>query len=289
VNALPLFSRTAAVDRRAGRAWAFVCAIVVVAVAGPSLAAPSMAVFPTGGSASAEQRSALDTALRKAVAGDGGYVLLSAAETAENVEFMAEGGALCTPSDVGCLQKFGLVATVDLLLVADARGRKTLDVTLRLVDVGSGELVRAVDGALQPRDGAAVAALVHRALQGDSNGDGEGGRARTDDGPRVDSEDRTPANPRAPAVDETELSGRRLAGAWAAGVGGGIGALALLGALGGEAVFWTGTGSKQTRQDVVAPFAQAMWLVTLAGAAAAGVGAALFLIEEAPASPTVDG
>jgi hypothetical protein len=67
------------------------------------------------------------------------------------------------------------------------------------------------------------------------------------------------------------------AGASVAAVGGGIGVLGLLGALGCEAVFWTGTGSKEVRKDIVAPLGAVLWIGTIVGAVAAGAGGALYL------------
>jgi hypothetical protein len=273
-------------------------AVALIATLGalPSAASTSLALFPTGGSAPADQRTALDGSLRKAVSVEGDFSLLSAAETAENVEFMAEGGALCTPADVACLQKFGLVATVDLLLVTEARGRRTLDVTLRLIDVASGDVVRTIDGAVAARDAVAVAALVRRALHGQDDeprATSEPAGARTDARPRMDEAGPAPATAPAsgpapgPAVDETEVTGRRLIGAWTAGVSGGVAVLALLGALGGEAVFWTGTGPATVRDTIVMPLAQTLWIVCAAGTAAAGVGGVLFVLDEPAASGTV--
>ncbi len=279
----------ASVRHRARGTVGWLAAVLMLAGATPSSAATSLAVFPSGGSAGAEARLTLDAAVRKAVGNDDAFDLLSAAETAENVEFMAESGAPCTPADVGCLQKFGLVATVDLVLVAEARGRKTLDVSFRLIDVGSGEVVRTIDGAVQPRDLAAVAKLVGRALHGDDLGDDSGDDSGTESGDDSGTgSGGVSRRERAGRPSTTEGSsstadgdhdaaaeggpGRRTVGLWAAAVGGGVGGLALLGALGGEAVFWTGTGSKDARADLVRPFAQTMWVVMLAGAAAAGVG-----------------
>jgi len=268
--------------RGAGSALVLLCALwstTAAAAAAAPAASVSTALFPTGGSASAEQRTALDAALRKALEADDDVTLLSASETAGNVKFMAEGGALCTPSDLGCLQKFGLIATVDRLVVAEARGRRTLDVTLSVVDVASGEIVHSADAALTPRDAAAVAALVRRALHGD-DGDKPHVSATTTE----PSTTPPPAELDGPVVDETELHGLQLAGAWTAGIGGGVGALGLLGALGGEAVFWTGSGTKEVRGGIVRPFSQAMWFVAIAGAAAAGAGAGLYFAGP-PAAP----
>ena len=271
-------------SRTAASLPSFVLVLVLV-LALPSssaAAATSLALFPAAGTASAEQRAALDAALRKALEAEDDVALLSAAETADNVKFMAEGGALCTPSDLACLQKFGLVATVDRLLVAEARGRRTLDVTLTVVDVASGEVVRTADGAVSPRDAPAIASLVRRALHGDDD-EKPAGPSKLDDPPA--------APPRlldGPVVDETELRGLQAAAAWTAGIGGGVGALGLLGALGGEAVFWTGSGTKEVRGGIVKPFAQAMWFVTMVGAAAAGVGGAIYLSEVPPDPARLD-
>jgi hypothetical protein len=248
-------------------------------------AATSTALFPAGGSAPADQRRALDAALRKALESESGIELMSASETAENIKFMADGGALCTPTDINCLQKFGVIATVDRLLVAEARGRRALEVTLLVVDVASGSVVGRSEAALTPRDADAIVALVRRALA-----------ARGAEGPSSSrsatgaTEPEPPAQGTSvPAVDETELRGLQLAGAWTAGIGGAVGALGLLGALGGEAVFWTGSGSKDVRSGLVRPLAQTMWLFTIAGAVSAGVGAGLYFAEPTPTpDPALD-
>jgi hypothetical protein len=243
----------------------------------PSLAATSLALFPTGGGAAADQRTALDAALRKALEADDTVTLQSASETRDNVKFMAEGGALCTPSDLDCLQKFGLVATVDQLLVAEARGRRVLEVSLSLVDVADGKIVRTVAGTLTARDSDAVNALVQRALHGEPDDDDDkdpapAGAAQASPTPPAGAANGGPA-----AVDAGALRGLQRAGVWTAGIGGGVAGLGLLGALGGEAVFWTGTGAADVRGGLVKPLAQTMWFVAIAGVVAAGAGGGLYL------------
>jgi len=53
--------------------------------------------------------------------------------------------------------------------------------------------------------------------------------------------------------------------------------IGLLGALGCEALYWTGTGSKEVREEIVAPLGAALWIGTIVGVVAAGAGGALYL------------
>jgi hypothetical protein len=244
--------------------------LVVFAVlllgAGRTHAATPLAVFPTSGPAGAEPRAALDAALRKAVGNDSRFALLSAQQTLDNIAFLSDGGPPCAADDVECLQKFGLVAGVDVVLVAHARGRKMLEVTLRLVDASHGRVLTTVEGTLLPRDVGAVRALVDRALDHAQGGVDPSSPSTT-----------TPTEGE-PAIGDVggdgtaEKANPHVAGFWLLGVGGGLGALGLFGALGGEALFWTGTGSAAWRRDVVLPATQVLWGVALVGAVAAGAG-----------------
>jgi hypothetical protein len=255
----------------------FVVAVAVaISLAAPAHAATTIAVLPSAGPAGAEARRGLDAALRKAVVADGEFDVLSVAETADHVATMAEFGAVCAASDTACLQKLGILASVDLLLVPEARGKRALEVKVTLLDVGDGKVVRGATGNLVPSDAADVEALVQRALHGSGAGEEhDGARTSTSTPPR--------ALEVADGVDETELKGMQLAGAVTAGVGGGLGVVALLGALTGEALLAAGTGPKELRRTVL-PLAQVLWVVTVTGAAAAGVGAGLF-VAGAPADP----
>jgi hypothetical protein len=255
----------------------------VLLVVPSARAATSLALLPSTGAAAAEQRRALDTALRKALQGEDDLDLQSAAETAEQIAMMAELGSSCSADDRDCLQKLGIIASVDRLLVVEARGKRTLQVKLTLLDVGDGAVLHTAEGMLVPADDGDVAALVGR-LFGRGAGDDDDGQAAppTTPVPRYAS----PPAALDQAVDESALRGGALAGAITAGVGGGIGGLALLGALIGEGLLATDTGDRETRAGAILPTTQALWVVTLVGAATAGVGAGLLLLG--PGAPAPD-
>ena len=259
------------------------CCFVVGALASvPAVAAPAIALLPTSVSAPKEQRTRLDAALRRAVVTDGGFVVQSAKDTGEQIAFMAEQGTICTSTDIPCLQKLGILCDVQMLLVAEATGDRELDVTLTLLNAEDALVVRTVKGSVNLATDAAKK-LADKALHGGDDVDVDVAPPPRD--PSTLAQDPTTKPPDGQPVDETQLNDLQFGGVATAAVGGGLGALSLLGALGCEAIFWTGTGTADTRRNVIAPTGAVLWVATIVGAATAGVGGAVYL---AGAPPTED-
>lgn len=249
--------------------------VVVACAAGGAAAAPSIALLPAAGSAPKEQRTKLDAALRKALINDGGYVVQAGKDTGEQIAFMAEQGTICVSSDIPCLQKLGILCDVQLLLIPEASGERELEVTITLLNAEDANVVRTVKGTVNLATDAAKK-LTDRALHGSINGGDD-----PDEPPPVKRDPLAKDPITGPVdgqpVDETQLNDMQFAGVATAGVGGGLGALALLGALGCEAIFWTGTGTADTRKNVIAPMGAVLWIATVVGAATAGAGGAVYL------------
>lgn len=243
--------------------------LVVACAAGSAAAAPTIALLPAAGSAPKEQRTKLDAALRKALINDGGYVVQAAKDTGEQIAFMAEQGTICIDSDIPCLQKLGILCDVQLLLIPEAGGERELEVTLTLLNAEDANIVRTVKGNINLATDAAKK-LTDRALHG---GDDPSEPPPVQRDPLEKDPGPGPAEP----VDETKLNDTQFAGVATAAVGGGLGGLALLGALGCEAIFWTGTGTADTRRDVIAPMGAVLWIATVVGVATAGAGGAVYL------------
>lgn len=234
--------------------------------AGSAAAAPTIALLPTVGDTQKEQRLKLDAALRKALVNDGGYVVQAAKDTAEQIAFMAEQGTICVSSDIPCLQKLGILCDVQLILIPEARGDRELDVTITLLNAEDANVVRTVTGSVNLATDSAKK-LTDRALHGGDDPDPVVVRDPVVKDPVVDGQ----------PVDETKFNDMQFAGVATAAVGGGLGGLALLGALGCEAIFWTGTGTADTRKTVIAPMGAVLWIATVVGAATAGAGGAVYL------------
>jgi hypothetical protein len=254
----------------------------VVGAAGAK-AIPVLALLPTTGDAPRDQRTKLDAAIRKAAVADASYTLLSAKETAEQIAFMAEQATICTSTDVPCLQRLGILCGANYLLVPQAAGERELEASIMLLgvedDIG---VVRTVTGTVNLANATAKTLLLE-ALHGKEEPDVDPNLADRDPlAPDVVKPPETQGDP----LDETKLNDLQFAGAAVASVGGGLGALALLGALSCEAIFWTGSGPADTRKNVVAPLGSVLWIGTIVGAAAAGTGAGVFL---AGAPPVEDG
>ncbi len=253
---------------RAGRA---LVVLLTLASADVARALPLLALLPTTGEGSREQRTKLDAAVRKAVVADGGYVVQSAPETREQIAFMAEQGIICTATDIPCLQRLGILCGAQFLLVPEARGEHELDVSMTLLGVEDGVgIVRTVSGRVNLGN-ATTKALTRQTLHGVDDVVPVEAPVPVAAPPPVPRQEKTAAS-----VDETKLTDVQFAGAAVASVGAGLGAIALLGALSCEALFWTGTGSANARSKVVAPLGSALWIGTVVGLAAAGTGAGLF-------------
>lgn len=238
----------------------------------------AIALLPTTGDAPRDQRTKLDAALRKAVVADGGYVVQAARDTAEQIGFMAEQGTICTSTDIPCLQKLGILADVQLLLVPEASGERELEVTITLLNAEDANILRTVNGEVNLAT-ASAQKLVERALHGgDDPEDVVVDRPPPKD-PLASDIDRPKTDE---PVDETKLNDVQFAGVAVASVGGGLGALALLGALSCEAIFWTGTGTAETRKDVIAPLGSVLWIATTIAAVTAGIGGAVYFAGAPP-------
>lgn len=256
---------------------AVLCLLAVPAAA----AAEKTAVLPTSGSADTDSRARLDVALRKALNKESSLVKLqSAKDTGGHLSSMAELGVICDNADVPCLQKLGIVAGVSRLLVVEASGKRTLDVSITFINVDEGKVIRQTTGSVVSGEAEDSAELIGRVLNGEPAIPGI-----------LDTEPAATSALDAPTaatvvvdgpVDETALNTTQFAGAVTAGIGGGVGVIGLLGALTSEAVFWTGTGPAATRRDVVAPLGSVMWIVSAVGVVAAAVGGIVF-VAGAPA------
>lgn len=263
---------------------AALCLLAVPAAA----AAEKTAILPTSGSADTDSRARLDVALRKALNKESSLVKLqSAKDTGGHLSSMAELGVICDNADVPCLQKLGIVAGVSRLLVVEASGKRTLDVSITFINVDEGKVIRQTTGSVVPGEAEDSAELIGRVLNGEP---AIPGILDTTTEPAATSALDAPAAATVVVdgpVDETALNTTQFAGAVTAGIGGGVGVIGLLGALTSEAVFWTGTGPAATRRDVVAPLGSVMWIVTAVGVVAAAVGGIVFVAgapAEKPAS-----
>lgn len=247
-----------------------------MSLGGSAARAETVALLPASGSADVDSRSRLDVQLRKAMAKVWpDLTLQSAQETGAAMSTLIDlNGEICENEDVACLSKLGILADVDTIVVVEARGRKTLDVDVTIIDVEAGTVKRQLEGDVVAGDAGSAEAFVRSAF----------GNAEV---PRIiETTPTTPTRPTTPTpelprgegpIDETKLTDLQFAGASVAAVGGGVGVLGLLGALACEAVFWTGTGSKEVRKDIVAPLGSVLWIATIVGAVGAGAGGALYL------------
>ncbi|MDP2339578.1 MAG: hypothetical protein Q8O67_01360 [Deltaproteobacteria bacterium] len=252
----------------------------VVGAAG-ARAIPALALMPATGDAPRDQRTKLDAALRKASIADASYTLISAKEIAAQIGDLAEQGTICTSTDVPCLQRLGILLGADYLLVPQAAGERELEASIMLLgvedDIG---VVRTVTGSVNLANATAKTLLLE-ALHGKEEPEVDPNVADRD--PLAPDPVKAPIDKTGDPLDETKLNDLQFAGAAVASVGGGLGVLALLGALTCEAVFWTGSGPAATRKDVVAPLGSVLWVGTIVGVAAAGAGAGVFLAGAPPA------
>jgi len=233
-------------------------------------------MLPASGAASPEARGRLDAAVRKALGGIADIKVQPAKVTGEQLSMFIDLNAeVCDNDDLICLSKLGILAEVDLLLIVEASGQRTLEVELTLVNVERSAVVRTVDGEVRVDDQPNITALVERVFQ----------KAEvptivdvtTPTKPVTSTDTEAPVIERGDGVDETKLNGTQFAGVTLASIGGGLAGLGLLGALSCEAIFWTGTGAAQTREDVIAPLGSALWIATIVGGVAAASGGALYL------------
>lgn len=267
--------RSASAPASVGRRARALLVLLVLAGASAARALPVLALLPATGDGAREQRTKLDAAIRKAAVADGGYALQSARETTDQIAFMAEQGIICTSSDVPCLQRLGILCGAQFLLVPEASGERELDVSMMLLGVEDGVgVVRTVTGSVNLAN-ATAKKLTLQALHGGDDGDPVNDPVPVRDPLAPDPA--SVADNKGDPLDETKLNQMQFAGAAVASVGGGLGALALLGALSCEAIFWTGTGSADSRKNLVAPLGSVLWIGTVVGAAAAATGAGIFL------------
>ena len=255
--------------------WA-VFFVIALSLAGGAARAEAVGVLPASGSADVDSRSRLDVQLRKAMTRVFPDIKVQPAkETGAAMSTLIDlNGEICENEDVACLSKLGILADVSSLVIVEASGKKTLAVDVTVIDVEAGTVKRHVEGDVILGDGGSADALVRNVF----------GVAEV---PRIlDAVPTGPTTPTAPTpelprgdgpIDETKLTDLQFAGAAVGAVGGGVAVLGLLGALGCEALYWTGTGSKEVREEIVAPFGAALWIGTIVGVVAAGAGGALYL------------
>ena len=238
--------------------------------------AEAVGVLPASGSADVDSRSRLDVQLRKAITRVfPDLTVQPAKETGAAMSTLIDlNSEICENEDVACLSKLGILADVSTLVVVEASGKKTLAVDVTVIDVEAGTVKRQVEGDVVLGDAGSTDVLVRNIF-----GAAEVPRI-LDTGPTGTTTPTAPA-PELPRsggpIDETKLTDLQFAGASVGAVGGGVAVLGLLGALGCEAIYWTGTGSKEVRADIVAPLGGALWIGTIVGAVAAGAGGALYL------------
>lgn len=251
-------------------------AVALVTALGGAARAETVAFLPTSGGADVDSRSRLDVQLRKAMAKAWPDVTVQPAkETGAAMSTLIDlNGEICENEDVACLSKLGILADVNTLVVVEASGKKTLAVDVTLIDVEAGTVKRQVEGDVVLGNAGSAEALVRNVF-----GAAEVPRIiETTPTTPTTATTPTPELPRGEGpIDETKLTDLQFAGASVAAVGGGVGVLGLLGALACEAVFWTGTGSKEVRKEIVAPLGSVLWIGTVVGAVAAGAGGALYL------------
>lgn len=262
-------------------AAALACALML-STSTAALAAPAIAILPTAGDSPKDQRQKLDAALRKAVVADGSYVVQDAKETQEQIAFMAEQGTICVAGETACLQRLGILCDVQYLLIPESTGNRELTVSLTLLNAEDALVVRTVDGAVNLATNSS-AKLVDTALHGGDEPEAPPPPPPKKVDPLEGGPTPGPTDPNQP-VDETELNSMQFAGAATAGVAGGLGALALLSALGGEGIYWSGGGgvfNKDARIQI-GQVTRVLWGVTAVGLATAGVGVGVF-IAGAPA------
>jgi hypothetical protein len=249
---------------------------LVAALWSADAAAETVAFLPASGSADVDSRGRLDVQLRKAMAKAWPDLTVQPAkETGSAMSTLIDlNGEICENEDIPCLSKLGILADVNTLVVVEASGKKSLAIDITLIDVEAGTVKRQVEGDVVLGDAGSAEALVRNVF-----GAAEVPRIiETTPTTPTTSTTPTPELPRGEGpIDETKLTDLQFAGASVAAVGGGVGVLGLLGALGCEAVFWTGTGSKDVRKDIVAPLGSVLWIGTIVGAVAAGAGGALYL------------
>jgi hypothetical protein len=270
--------------RRCRRPWprwavALVAFCALVAATHPARA-ETIALLPTSGRADVESRARLDADLRRAfTAARETLTLQPARDTAEAFStFIALNGERCADDDGPCWSKLGIIADVDTVVVLEASRQKgSLAVTCVVVDVAAGMVTQTIARDVVLGDTTSVEALVSRVLTPPSV-------PRLLDAaalPRTtepSTSTRPPTVPRGPGpVDETTLTSLQLAGVIVGGSGGALAVLGALGALSCEAIFWTGTGTKELRGDVVAPLGAALWVGALVGVVAGGAGLGLWV------------
>jgi hypothetical protein len=273
-------------DRRCRRPWprwaeALLVLCVVATATGP-VRAETIAVLPTSGRADAESRARLDAELRRAfTAARETLTLQPARDTAEAFStFIALNGERCADDDGPCWSKLGILADVDTVVVLEASRQKgALAVTCVVVDVAAGAVTQTIARDVVLGDTTSVEALVSRVLTPPSVPrllDAATSPRTT--APSTSTSTPPPTVPRGPGpVDETTLTSLQLAGVIVGGSGGALAVLGALGALSCEALFWTGTGTKELRGDVVAPLGAALWVGALIGVVAGGAGLGLWL------------
>jgi hypothetical protein len=240
-----------------------------------------MAMLPSVGSASEDERHALDAALRRTLERMDESALQPAATTRAHVLSMAEMGVVCIADDVPCLVKFGLLASVSTVLVpvaARARGVKdgrALDIEIGVIDVAAGQRVRAVGARLAPSNGSGMDELVRGALGMESVDPKPKEPTPSEEPPPDDGRPPDPPPPTQPATPGPLAT----AGMTVAGVGGGLAALGVgSGAL--LELAWAGIlpVAASSRRDVIQPAGVAVWVGTMIATASAGAGLLMYAL-----------
>lgn len=242
-----------------------VFALVAAFAASAAGAEPApYAVLPAVGPAPDDARRAMDAALRRALEHEESVALLAPGETRQHVLSLAEMGLVCLPEDVPCFAKLGIVANVSFVVVPAVAALRAdaLHVKLDLIDVAASERLRSVSATLAPDDDRGAASLVRQALGLPPLPEvpPEGAPGEDDNG--------------VASVGEAPSPGVVLA------IGGGVVAGAsFLGAVVCDLVYTDvlGVADKDARQDVIQPLGATLWVTTVLGVVAAGVGAALIL------------
>ncbi len=262
---------------RGSSAASLIVLFVVVVVVAPAARAQSVALVTASDHVDADTRSRLDAQVRRAFAVvRPALTLQPARDTATAMStFIELNSERCEHDDGACWSKLGIIADVDTLIVLEASGRKkSLEVRCVVVDVAAGAVSQMFQEDVTLGDAASTEALIARALEQPAAPrliDATAPHAPTPPPP-------PPTVPRGPGpLDETALTELQLAGVIVGGSGGALAVLGTLGALSCEAIYWTGTGTKELRGDVVAPLGAALWVGALIGVVTGGAGLGLWL------------
>jgi hypothetical protein len=263
---------------------------------------PKVLLLPAQGPADEPSRRELNKRLREALQRDETISLMDGKATADVLDDSKSMGLVCKPSDGECLIKLGVLADVAMVLVPQARGRRSLQVEVGLWEVETGAEVRHVQLELAPSDAEMVDLLVDRAFGrsapaptvGDAIGSGDIKEPKTVAPGCVEGSLDCPRS--VGKVDEVAEEGPVALLPWV-GVGvAGLGGVALLGGvIGGSFSEVRAIGlaedpvTNAAELQGIAAVGGALWVTAIAGGVVTAGGMALWwFTREADAAPADD-